>query len=348
MSRASETGRRALRALCLSAGALCLAGHLDLRAMDQSWEERDEKHPLTWEQLEQAVLDLSAEQYGIRDAAARKLIRSADDRVLLRLTDEAEGGLEANRRACAMQLLSRVRERMKATTYVKDFWVLGPFPLTEDEKNAVNNPQQNDCLFIPTGLDRLKEIDLEAEVPLRPDQDPKEAKLKWRRPHQGEKGTLDLCQVCKETPEFAHVFLLTFVYSDRDRAATFWFGSDDGVALWVNGQCLFYGDYHRGLTVDSDQVTVDLKKGWNPVLFRIAQGWGAWAFSFRVADRLGRPWPDRWVDPDCGGQARPVIPAPIQPQGEAKSNVIPEALRSQSEQHQKKDANLRVQLLQVR
>jgi hypothetical protein len=238
---------------------------------------------------------------------------------------------------------------MKSTTYVKDFWVLGPFPLTEEEKNAINSPQENDCLYVPTGLDTVKEIDLKAEVALRPDQDPKDPKVKWQRPCKGEKGMLDFCQICKERPEFAHVFMLTFVYSDRDRAATLWFGSDDGVALWVNGKCLFYGDYHRAITVDSDQVTVDLKKGWNPVMFRIAQGFGAWAASFRVSDRLGRPWPDKWVDADCGGEAMPVIPSPVQPEGDAKVKLVPDQLRTQAEQQrQNKDGNLKVQLLQVR
>jgi len=330
----------------LSAPVLLLSG-LGLGALEQTWEEHAGETRLTREQLEKAVLELSADKYGIRDAAAKRLVRAADDRVLTRLMDEASGGLEAQRRSRAMQLLAKVREQLKATTYVKDFWVLGPFPLTADERNAVSRPLENDCLYVPTGLDKLEEIDLDAEVPLRPDQEATGTKLKWHRPCEGAKGTLDLTEVCKKTPEFAHAFLLTFVYCKQDRAATFSFGSDDGIAMWLNGKCIFYGDYHRELKVDSDQVTVDLKAGWNPVLMRIAQGYGEWGVSFRVADRLGRPWPGKWIDPVCGGQKLPAIPAPRQPDKAEKEAVIPVAIRKQQDQNRAGN-NLKVQLMRVR
>lgn len=314
-----------------------------LLGLEQQWEEAGGKPHLSCEQVEQALLDLSAEQYAIRDAAAQRLLRAADTRVLTRLMEEAEGGLEAQPRSQAMQLLAQVREKLRSTAFIKDFWMLGPFPMTAEEKQANDKPLDNDCLYIPTGLDLIKTIDLKAQVPLRPDQAPSGPSVKWNRPCKGEKGTLDLCKIYTETPEYAHAFLLTFVYSDRDRPATFYFGSDDGLAIWLNGKCVFYGDYQRPMVVDSDQVTVDLKKGWNPLLLRISQDCIAWLLAFRVADRLGRPWPEAWVDPDCGGKKHPVIPGPVQPADAEKEALIPEALKQKKAQH-----NLKIQLLGVR
>jgi len=51
------------RAFCFLMAAV-LVSCPALRALDQAWEERGEKNRLSSEQIEQAVLDLSAEQSG--------------------------------------------------------------------------------------------------------------------------------------------------------------------------------------------------------------------------------------------------------------------------------------------
>ena len=321
-----------MRALLLSSSlvfpAALLVALRPAAALEQSWEEPGAKGELTPEQVEQVILDLGAEAFGIRDSAARKLLASGDPRVLVRLMEEQAAAQDPEVRARAGQLLPELKKKGKDNPLIKDFHILGPFPLTDEERACLDQPNEKDCLYVPTGLDELRTIDLSAEVPLRPKQAKDDPKLKWRRPHAGQYGTLDLCAVCQDHREFAHVFLLTFIYCAKPKAATLSFGSDDGIAIWVNGKCVFYGDYHRALTPDSDQLAVDLQKGWNPVLLRIAQGYGEWSVALRVSDARGHPWPAKFIDPQCGGEALPVIPAPKQPDEKEKAQLIPERLRS--------------------
>jgi hypothetical protein len=323
---------------------LCCASGLPrpALALEQVWEQPGDK--LTPEQLEQMVLDLGADAFGVRDAAARKLLARADTRVFVRLTEEQAGAADPEVRTRAAQLIPEMKKSTKEIPFIKDFQLLGPFPLTDEERALLDQPEQNDCLYVPTGLDELETIDLAAEVPLRPKQAKDSPKLKWRRPYPNQFGTLDLLIPCQENKEFAHVFLLTFIYSDKPRAATLSFGSDDGIAIWVNGKCSFYGDYHRAMTPDTDQITVDLKKGWNPVMLRIAQGYGLWAVALRVTDHRGRPWPAKCIDPLCNGEPLPPIPAPKQPGEKEKALLIPEALRKSDAAAQPAGAAVQVQV----
>ena len=295
-------------------------------ALEQTWEDpKLARGNLTLEEIDKCVRELGADKYAVRAAAAEKLLCSQDLRVLTRLRERAEREEDPEVVQRIRQLLPEMHKRLSDSLYFSDFHVLGPFPLNEEERAAVDDWRNQDCLFIPTGLDKLKTIDLKAEVPLRPDQEAGGPKVKWRRPHPDGRGVLELTALHPEHKEFAHVFLLTFIHSDAEAQATLHLGSDDGLAVWVNGRCVFYGDYHRAVVKDSDQATVKLSKGWNPMLFRVSQGYGGWAFSLRISDAGGRPWPDRKVNPVCNGETLPAIPAPVNLSAEEKAQLPPRA-----------------------
>jgi hypothetical protein len=84
-------------------------------------------------------------------------------------------------------------------------------------------------------------------------------------------------------------YAFTTIISDQDRDVRFCAGSDDGLAVWVNGAEVWRNDAWRACTPDEDEFAVALKKGANTVLLKITQGHGGWAFCLRVADRFGYP-----------------------------------------------------------
>jgi hypothetical protein len=59
-------------------------------------------------------------------------------------------------------------------------------------------------------------------------------------------------------------------------------GSDDGIAVWVNGEKVLGKNVPRGLRVDEDVVDVKLKAGRNTVLLKVIQGGGDWAYCVRL------------------------------------------------------------------
>lgn len=66
-------------------------------------------------------------------------------------------------------------------------------------------------------------------------------------------------------------------------------GSDDGCAVWLNGEQVHdVLDAARGVVVDQDRVRVKLRAGENVLLLKIAQLGGNWGLSVRLAG-LSRP-----------------------------------------------------------
>jgi hypothetical protein len=66
-------------------------------------------------------------------------------------------------------------------------------------------------------------------------------------------------------------------------------GSDDGIAVWVNGERVHVNDARRGLAVDEDAKPATLKVGKNVILAKISNGGDDWNFCLRLTDRNGKP-----------------------------------------------------------
>ncbi len=91
--------------------------------------------------------------------------------------------------------------------------------------------------------------------------------------------------------EFASVYALTRVYAFQAHETAALVGSDDGVRLWVNGELVHHRDRHRAAARDQDACLVNLRAGWNTLLFKVANDDGAHGLFFRMSEdpiSLGR------------------------------------------------------------
>ena len=90
----------------------------------------------------------------------------------------------------------------------------------------------------------------------------------------------------------AAVYLRTVLTSDADREVTLRLGSDDGVALWVNGKSAHSNKVLRAITAAADTVKIALKKGDNSILVKIVNAGGGdgiyFAFGDARSDRIGK------------------------------------------------------------
>ncbi|HEY3268046.1 MAG TPA: glycoside hydrolase family 172 protein [Armatimonadota bacterium] len=150
---------------------------------------------------------------------------------------------------------------------VKDFAVLGPFPLKKGED--VKTPLRPDGLA----------PDLSASF--RTDNGP----VKWtvlRAPS----GVLDLAATL--TPnENAAAYVAFAVNSSAARTVPILLGSDDGVEVWLNGKAIYANPITRSLQIDQDRVAANLKAGWNQIVMKVVQGGGAWGVAARIPDPEG-------------------------------------------------------------
>jgi dienelactone hydrolase len=89
----------------------------------------------------------------------------------------------------------------------------------------------------------------------------------------------------------SYVAAYAFTTIDRPAAgkALLSLGSDDGVAVWLNGQRVHYNPAGRAVTPDEDQVEVDMLAGANSVLVKVEQGAGDWGFVLRVLEPGAMP-----------------------------------------------------------
>ncbi len=105
--------------------------------------------------------------------------------------------------------------------------------------------------------------------------------IRWARldpAHVKESGLVDLFSVYGK--EWAVCYLMTRIYSQKDRKAILWLGSDDGCKVWLNGKQVFRFVGARGPEADTDAVDIRLKRGWNTLVLKVEQftlGWGVYA-----------------------------------------------------------------------
>ncbi len=71
--------------------------------------------------------------------------------------------------------------------------------------------------------------------------------------------------------------------------ATFKVGSDDGIAVWVNGEKLHANNAFRGLKTDEDVFKAKLKAGSNAIVVKVLQARDAWSFCMRIVGEDGKP-----------------------------------------------------------
>jgi VCBS repeat protein len=57
-------------------------------------------------------------------------------------------------------------------------------------------------------------------------------------------------------------------------------GSDDGLAVFVNGERVLADNQQRACAPDQNRVTIRLKPGKNTLLLKVTQGYGDWAFYY--------------------------------------------------------------------
>jgi hypothetical protein len=116
--------------------------------------------------------------------------------------------------------------------------------------------------------------------------------VKWQKADDGQmNGRLDFTKMFTPT-EWVLAYALIDVFSPDDREAQLRIGSDDGIKVWLNGQVVWTNQVSRGLRLDEDVVSIELRKGTNRLLFKVDQGVVAWELAVRITDTNGQQFSD--------------------------------------------------------
>ena len=157
-----------------------------------------------------------------------------------------------------------------ASPFVKRYLVLGAFPKADINSIAEPLPPENDVGALSQGT--YQGIGGKT--------------LEWQAVEAAADGKLDLLKHLGNEP-LAVGYALCYVYAPKDMETVLLLGSDDQVAVWLNGSEIHRMEVNRPAVPDEDAVPCQLKAGWNEVLCKIGQnGWG-WELYLRWTDAEG-------------------------------------------------------------
>lgn len=88
------------------------------------------------------------------------------------------------------------------------------------------------------------------------------------------------------------VYLRAYIWAPEDRQVELRTGSDDGMKVWLNDQPVLTTPANRSFAWDADKTKIQLKRGWNPLMFKITQGTNQWTVAARLVNLDGKPMSD--------------------------------------------------------
>ena len=122
-------------------------------------------------------------------------------------------------------------------------------------------------------------------------------KVSWQR-HRAPDGVLDFVtlmakQVGEERPKFWQLryglaYAYTEIQSERPQRALLLLGSEDWLSVWLNGELVHESFVYRHLVQDKDAILVNLRKGTNRLLVKVARIAGGWGVSAKIVMPINR------------------------------------------------------------
>ncbi len=144
------------------------------------------------------------------------------------------------------------------------YHIVGPFENTgPDGKNSglqiVNEPE--------------KKVDLKASYLGKGDKE-----ISWQEvPVADARNMIDLTKICGQV-NYAVAYAYTSVEAPADMNVILQLGSDDGIAVWLNGIEIFRNEVIRASSYAQERIPVFLHQGRNEILLKIDQNIGGWNF----------------------------------------------------------------------
>ena len=154
--------------------------------------------------------------------------------------------------------------------YIPEWNILGPY---QNPRKIGSIRRGLDSVYLPEKMiDLQKDYDGAAGKPMH-----------WKFYQTPANGCFSL--VDKVSPnELVVAYAVTYIYSPDNRKTTLFIGTDDGCKVFLNGKELYRYLGERIAEPDQAEVGLYLKPGWNELLLKIENNYGAFAFYARLLD----------------------------------------------------------------
>lgn len=178
--------------------------------------------------------------------------------------------------------------------------LIGPFDLPAEQGLAAAYPPETEP------------IDLKAKYPGKGEE------ARWRAARLSD-GRVNSLKRFKQS-DAAIIYLYRRIDSPKAESVRVSLGSDDGLAVWLNGEQLLFRDVKRGAAPGQDFVTLDLVEGQNDLLVKVSNHSDDWSLYFErivppmLLNKLARRLTDDFPTLPEGAHYR-TYPIPL-PEGE--------------------------------
>jgi putative membrane-bound dehydrogenase-like protein len=202
------------------------------------------------------AVDAYVEGLGSADAGVRVACRRALEPISAAALSAVEARLDAAPplSKTAITELQRVYSRAQP---IIQWHILGPF--AEETPDPIDPQKLTSTATLPEGIKSAGKT------------------LQWQQPKAGKDGYMDL-YAALDPHDHVYAYATAEVEStERDVELTM--GSDDGLALWVNGEQVYKDLANHGWTPDEFHAKAHLKAGKNVFAAKITQDGGPWGFS---------------------------------------------------------------------
>jgi hypothetical protein len=155
-------------------------------------------------------------------------------------------------------------------TYIPEWYILGPFP---NPRRIGMTRRGLDSVYLPeTITDLQKDYNRTTKHPIR-----------WTYMQTPLNGCVTLDE--KVHPhELVVTYALTYVYSPDNRKTTLFIGTDDGGKVFFNDKEVYRYLGERVAEPDQAEIELTMKPGWNKLLLKIENNFGAYSFYARLID----------------------------------------------------------------
>ena len=152
--------------------------------------------------------------------------------------------------------------------YIPDWYILGPFP---NPRKIGSNRRGLDSVYLPEKI-----VDLNKDY-----QGAKGQPIRWKFTQTPENGCLSL--IDKVNPhDLVVAYAVTYIYSPDSCKTTLFIGTDDGGKVFFNGKEVYRYLGERVAEPDQAEVEITMKPGWNELLLKIENNFGAYSFYARL------------------------------------------------------------------
>ena len=163
--------------------------------------------------------------------------------------------------------------------FMRDWLIVGMFPNPRNKLESADSGFHTDYLA-ELGGEATGEILLNSRISYTDERGARQS-VQVRRFQTAPSGVLHFDKLYGRA-DYQLAYAFCYIDSDRDQTVTSYFGSNDDAKVWVNGELVHEYPLPRSCKARQDTFTFRLKRGLNPVLVKICERWGDWAFVMEV------------------------------------------------------------------